>query len=244
MDYKGVIQQLKAQANPANVAGMARFGINTNATLGVPVPVLRAQAKILGTDHPLALQLWASGIHEARILASLIADRTQVNRSLMNRWARDFDSWDVCDQVCSNLFRYTPYAWEKAVEWSGHRQEFVKRAAFVLMAGLVVVEKSADDTDFLPFLDLIEREAHDPRNFVKKALNWALRTIGKRNRALNKLAVARARRILKQEDKAAQWVARDALRELNSEKIQARLRMSRSQNPSSPVGSQAKSSGA
>ena len=224
MDYKGVIQQLKAQANPANVAGMARFGINTNATLGVPVPVLRAQAKTLGTDHPLALQLWASGIHEARILASLIADRTQVNRSLMNRWARDFDSWDVCDQVCSNLFRYTPYAREKAVEWSGHRQEFVKRAAFVLMAGLVVVEKSADDTDFLPFLDLIEREAHDPRNFVKKALNWALRTIGKRNRALNKLAVARARRILKQEGKAAQWVARDALRELNSEKIQARLR--------------------
>lgn len=224
MDYKGVIQQLKAQANPANVAGMARFGINTNATLGVPVPVLRAQAKTLGTDHSLALQLWASGIHEARILASLIADRTQVNRSLMNRWARDFDSWDVCDQVCSNLFRYTPYAWEKAVEWSGHRQEFVKRAAFVLMAGLVVVEKSADDTDFLPFLDLIEREAHDPRNFVKKALNWALRTIGKRNRALNKLAVARARRILKQEGKAAQWVARDALRELNSEKIQARLR--------------------
>jgi len=224
VDYKGVIQQLKAQANPANVAGMARFGINTNATLGVPVPVLRAQAKTLGTDHPLALQLWASGIHEARILASLIADRTQVNRSLMNRWARDFDSWDVCDQVCSNLFRYTPYAREKAVEWSGHRQEFVKRAAFVLMAGLVVVEKSADDTDFLPFLDLIEREAHDPRNFVKKALNWALRTIGKRNRALNKLAVARARRILKQEGKAAQWVARDALRELNSEKIQARLR--------------------
>ena len=224
MDYKGVIQQLKAQANPANVAGMARFGINTNATLGVPVPVLRALAKSLGTDHPLALQLWASGIHEARILASLIADRTQVNRSLMNRWARDFDSWDVCDQVCSNLFRYTPYAREKAVEWSGHRQEFVKRAAFVLMAGLVMVEKSADDTDFLPFLDLIEREAHDPRNFVKKALNWALRTIGKRNRALNKLAVARARRILKQEGKAAQWVARDALRELNSEKIQARLR--------------------
>lgn len=224
MDDREVIKRLKAQANPDNVAGMARYGINPEGTLGVSIPTLRSLAKEIGTDHELALKLWDSGFHEARILASLVADKDQVSKSLMDRWAKQFDSWDVCDQVCSNLFRHTPYAWDKAVKWSGRRQEFVKRAGFVLMAGLVVADKQAPNEAFIPFLEIIEREARDDRNFVKKAVNWALRTIGKRNRALNKKAVACAKRILKQEGKSAKWIARDALRELTGEKVISRLK--------------------
>ena len=142
----------------------------------------------------------------------------------MDRWARDFDSWDVCDQVCSNLFRHTPYAWDKAVQWSARKQAFVKRAGFVLMAGLAVADKPADDKRFIPFLELIESAASDERNFVKKAVNWALRQLGKRSLYLHRKAVAAAKRIQKQESKAAQWGAKDALRELLDEKQLARLR--------------------
>jgi 3-methyladenine DNA glycosylase AlkD len=224
MQYREVVQRLKAHANADNVAGMARYGINPHNTLGVSIPYLRALAKECGKDHALALKLWDSGIHEARILASMVAEKDKVTRSMMDSWARDFDSWDVCDQVCGNLFRHTPHARDKAMQWSGRKQAFVKRAAFSLMAGMVVADKQASDESFLPFLEIIEREAHDERNFVKKAVNWALRSIGKRNRALNKQAVATARRILKQESKAARWVARDALRELTDEKVVARLK--------------------
>lgn len=222
--YRDVIKQLKAQANAHNVAGMARFGISTKDTLGVSIPILRKLAKQIGTDHQLALRLWDSGIHEARILASLIADKTEVSKSMMNRWAGDFDSWDVCDQVCSNLFRHTPYAWDKAIQWSGHKQEFVKRAGFVLMAGLAVADKQADDKRFLRFLELIESESSDERNFVKKAVNWALRQIGKRSQYLNKKALVMAKNILQQDNRAAQWIAKDALNELSSERLLARLR--------------------
>lgn len=224
MQYRDVIEQLKAEANADNVAGMARFGINTEGTLGVSIPILRKLGKQIGTDHQLALKLWDSDIHEARILASLVADKALVNKSMMNRWAGDFDSWDVCDQVCSNLFRHAPYAWDKAVEWSGRKQEFVKRAGFVLMAGLAVADKQADDKRFIAFLARIEAEASDERNFVKKAVNWALRQIGKRSLYLHKKALVRARQIQRQESKAAQWVAKDALRELLDEKLLARLR--------------------
>jgi len=224
MRYRDVISELKAHANPDNVAGMARFGINPHNTLGVSIPWLRNLAKAIGKDHALALKLWDSGIHEARILASMVAERDKVSRAMMDRWAREFDSWDVCDQVCGNLFRYTPYARDKAVQWSSRKQEFVKRAAFSLMAGIVVADKQAENASFLPFLEIIERQAHDERNFVKKAVNWALRAIGKRNLYLNKKAVATARRILKQQSKASQWVARDALRELTDEGLEERLK--------------------
>lgn len=210
-----IIAQLRAQANPENVAGMARYGINPRNTLGVKIPVLREIAKQHRRDHALALQLWDSGIHEARILATLIADPKQVTEQQMERWVRGFDSWDVCDQCCSNLFDKTRYAWDKAVEWCKRDEEFVRRAGFVLMAALAVHDKKASDDRFLPFLTLIEQGATDERNFVKKAVNWALRQIGKRSPQLRKAAMQSARRIQKQDSKAARWVAADALRELN-----------------------------
>jgi 3-methyladenine DNA glycosylase AlkD len=223
MTAESIIAELKAQANPANVAGMARFGINPKNTLGVSIPLLRAMAKRIGRDHALARGLWASGIHEARILAALVDDPAEVAEAQLERWARDFDSWDVCDGVCGNLFDRTPFAAAKAVEWSARDEEFVKRAAFVLMAALAVHDKKATDERFRKFLPLIEREATDERNFVKKAVNWALRQIGKRNRALNGAAIAAAKRIRKIDSKSARWIAADALRELESEAVRGRL---------------------
>lgn len=214
MQVDDIIAQLRVQANPENVAGMARYGINPHNTLGVKIPVLRDLAKQHRRDHALALQLWDSGIHEARILATMIADPKQVTEQLMEHWVRGFDSWDVCDQCCSNLFDKTPYAWDKAVEWCKRDEEFVRRAGFVLMAALAVHDKKANDDRFLPFLALIEQGATDERNFVKKAVNWALRQIGKRSPQLRKAAMQSARRIQKQDSKAARWVAADALREL------------------------------
>jgi len=214
MDCGEVLDRLRSQANPANVAGMARYGINTNGTLGVPVTVLRGLAREIGKDHDLALQLWASGIHEARILATLVDELARVTPGQMNRWARDFDSWDVCDQACQNLFRYSPNAFAKAAEWSHARGEFVRRAGFSLMAGLAVKAKTAPDAAFEAFLPLIAGAAGDSRNMVKKAANWALRGIGKRNPRLRKLAIAAAEEIHAQGTPSARWIASDALREL------------------------------
>lgn len=213
-----VIEKLKSLANPANVAGMARYGINSSGTLGVPVPVLRQLARETGKDHSLALALWASGLHEARILASMVDDPNLVTEAQMEGWVAGFDSWDICDQVCSNLFDKTPYAHAKAVEWSRRREEFVKRAGFALMACLAVHDKKAGDRDMLKFLPYIEKGAVDERNFVRKAVNWALRQIGKRNGALRPAAIECARRILKLDSKSARWVASDALRELETRK--------------------------
>jgi 3-methyladenine DNA glycosylase AlkD len=218
-----ILEKLKAQANPGNVEGMARYGINPQNTLGVPMPVLRGMAREIKRDHPLALKLWDSGLHEARILAGLIADPGQVDEQLMERWVHDFDSWDVCDQVCSNLFDRTPFAYSKAVEWSSRQPEFVKRAGFVLMAALAVHDKKAPDSAFEPFFPLILREAADGRNFVKKAVNWALRGLGKRNRVLNARAIQTAQDIALMDSKTARWVAAGAVRELTSESIQTRL---------------------
>lgn len=220
---KEIIQQLKALANPANVEGMARYGINPHNTLGVSMPALRAIARQTKLNHALALELWDSGIHEARILAALVADPKQVDEELMERWVHDFDSWDVCDQVCSNLFDKTPLAYCKATEWAGRQPEFVKRAGFVLMAALAVHDKKASNQAFEAFFPVILREAHDERNFVKKAVNWALRGIGKRNRALNIRAIDLAQQIAQLDSRAARWIARDALRELTSSKIQIKL---------------------
>ncbi len=219
-----ILKLLQSQANPDNVAGMARYGINPHNTLGVSIPQLRKLAREQGKDHSLALALWQTGIHEARLLASMVDDFHQVDEAQMERWVQDFDSWDICDQVVSNLFDRTPFAYEKAQEWSARSEEFVKRAGFVLMAGLAVHDKKAPDAAFASFFPILVREACDERNFVKKAVNWALRGLGKRNRSLNRVAIRTAQEIQELNCKAARWIAADALRELTSEKIQSRLK--------------------
>ena len=178
----------------------------------------------IGNDHKLAQLLWASGIHEARILAGLVDEPALVTERQLERWALDFDSWDVCDLACSNLFDRTPWAYRKAHEWSAREETFVKRAGFVLMAALSVHDKTAPDIAFTQFFPLIRREAGDDRNFVKKAVNWALRQIGKRNLALNRAAVKVAQNIQRQNTRSARWIAADALRELKSDKILAMIR--------------------
>ncbi len=203
---------------------MARFGINPEGTLGVSIPVIRGIAKRHRKNHELALKLWRTKIHEARLLAGFIEDPACVTEKQAESWARDFDSWDVCDQVCSNVFDATPFAWKKVRQWTRRKEEFVKRAGFVLMACLAVHDKRAQDKDFLSFLPIIKREARDERNFVRKAVNWALRQIGKRNSALNAAAIKTARDISKIDFKAARWIAADALRELESKAVQKRLK--------------------
>jgi 3-methyladenine DNA glycosylase AlkD len=214
-----VLKSLKAMANPANVEGMARFGINPKNTLGVSMPALRKVGKEIGKDHQLALGLWDSGVHEARILAGLIDEPSLVTEEQMERWVRDFDSWDVCDQVCMNLFDKTPIAYDKAVAWSHHDGEFVKRAGYALIAVLAVHDKKASDEKLAMFFSHIIRGADDERNFVKKAVNWALRQIGKRNPALCEKALKCARQIAAIDSKAARWIAADAIRELEKKKF-------------------------
>lgn len=213
----------KSLSNPEAVMGMARFGINPENTYGISIPDLRKMAKEIGRDHPLAQELWSSGIHEARILAGMIDDPKMVTEEQMESWVKDFDSWDVCDQCCMNLFEETKSAYQKCVEWSSREEEFVKRAGFVLMARLAVSDKSAKDEMFLKFLPVIEREAIDNRNFVKKAVNWALRQIGKRNIQLNKMAIRTAKKIQGMDSKSAKWIASDAIQELTSKEVQERL---------------------
>jgi 3-methyladenine DNA glycosylase AlkD len=187
---------------------MARYGISTRGTLGVPVHELRTLARQIGRNHALALELWATGVHEARILATIIDDPARVTRRQMNSWARDFDSWDVCDQACQNLFRFTPHAWMMAAKWAPSRREFVRRAAFALMAGLAGKDKNARDADFIALFPLIAAASADEHRIVRKAANWALRAIGKRNPALRRAAIAAAREI----------GDHDALRELQSKR--------------------------
>jgi 3-methyladenine DNA glycosylase AlkD len=203
---------------------MARFGINVNNALGISVTQLRKLARQIVRDHDLAKKLWATGIHEARILATIVDVPTEVTEVQMEAWAAEFNSWDLVDQCCGNLFDKTPHAWDKAMEWSGREEQFVKRAGFALMAYLAVHDKKAADGRFERFLPIIQREASDDRNFVKKAVNWALRQIGKRNARLNELAIQRAERIKKLDSKAARWIAADALRELTKPSVQQRVR--------------------
>jgi 3-methyladenine DNA glycosylase AlkD len=211
-----LLEQLRAHANPANVAGMARYGINSEGTLGVPMPMLRALAKKAGRSHSVAAALWASGIHEARILATLVEEPDRVTPRQMDRWARDFDSWDICDQACQNLFRYLPAAFDKAAEWGHAKREFVRRAGFSLMAGLAVKAKTAADGSFEAFFPVILEAATDERNMVKKGVNWALRAIGKRNPRLRVKAMRVAEQMRKLDSPAARWIAADALRELRA----------------------------
>jgi 3-methyladenine DNA glycosylase AlkD len=218
-----VLSRLQSMSNRENVAGMVRFGINPKNTYGISIPDLRRIAKELRRNHGLALELWRSGIHEARILASMIDDPQKVTSSQMEQWVRDFDSWDVCDQCCSNLFEKTALASRKAVEWSSRKEEFVKRAAFALIAALAVHDRTLDDAQFKRFLKIISVQSNDERNLVKKAVNWALRQIGKRSSGLNRAAIATAKKIQQHPSKAAHWIAADALRELTSLAVQQRL---------------------
>jgi 3-methyladenine DNA glycosylase AlkD len=224
MEVNEIINQLKSMSNPEDAAGMARFGINTEKAFGIRIPVLRKIAKDYGRDHELAQALWDSGYHEARILASMVDDPKLVTEAQMEAWALDFNSWDLCDQVCGNLFDKAPMGFEKAVAWTGRPEEFVKRAGFAIPAWGAFHLKKLPDSAFEVFFPLMVREATDKRNFVKKAVNWALRNIGKRNLALHARAIEVAEQIAAIDDKTAQWIASDALRELRSEKIVARLK--------------------
>jgi 3-methyladenine DNA glycosylase AlkD len=226
LSVETVLAELRSKGDPKSVEGMARFGISSEKTLGVSVPTLRSMARRVGTDHSLAIGLWRSGVHEARILASMVDDPERVSKKQMDDWAWDFDSWDVCDQCCGNLFDKTPHAFAKAAEWSGEEEEFVKRAGYVLLAVLAVHDKGAPDSAFIEFFRSIERGAADSRNFVKKAVNWALRQIGKRNVSLNREAISLATKIGKSDSPAARWVASDALRELKSRAVRRKVRRS------------------
>lgn len=202
---------------------MARYGIATQKALGVAIPDLRRLARAIGRDHDLAVRLWETEVHEARILASMIDDPAEVTEAQMEAWVHDLDSWDLCDQVCGNLFDRTRYAFRRAVAWSGRDEEFVKRAGFAVMAWAAVHRKDVDDREFEAFLPIIRAEATDERNFVKKAVNWALRQIGKRSPELNAKAIETAELIQKQDSKAARWTGSDALRELTSAAVRERL---------------------
>jgi 3-methyladenine DNA glycosylase AlkD len=213
-----IVSGIRAMGNPANVAGMARFGINPDTAARVSMPFIRGKAKEIGKNHKLALEVLGAGLHEAKNLAALVDEPAAVTEKQMEKWVSDFDSWDVCDQVCGNLFDKTRFAYEKVAEWTSRDEEFVKRAGFVLIAMLSVHDKKAADVEFIKFLPIVVSGADDDRNFVKKAVNWALRQIGKRNMALNARAIATAEMIRASDSKSARWVATDALRELTSEK--------------------------
>ncbi|MGI6208000.1 MAG: DNA alkylation repair protein [Anaerolineae bacterium] len=225
MTLDEVVCELQRLADPTSLAGMARFGITPQKALGVRVPDLRRLARRIGTDRDLARQLWDAALRETQILASMVDDPAQVTEDQMEAWAASFTYWEICDQVCMNLFAYTPFAWAKAEEWSGREEEFVKRAGFVLMARLAVSDKSAHDRSFESFLPLIERESGDPRPMVRKAVNWALRQIGKRSPALWHQAMPVAARLADSSVPSARWVGRDALRELDSEEVRKRLQI-------------------
>ena len=216
--------ELRRLGTRRNVRGMARFGIRAKTVYGVAKPKMDVLARRIGKNHRLALRLWDSGVHDARILAGMVDQAKLVTSRQMNRWMRDFDNWDVCDGTCCHLFVFAKPAWQKALSWSGRRAEFQKRAGFALMAYLALHDKRAGDREYSRCFPIIRREASDDRNFVRKAVNWALRQIGKRNLKLNRAAIREAERIQKMDTKASRWIAADALRELRSEAVQRRLR--------------------
>ena len=219
-----ILRRLEAKARPNQLEGMARFGMVTERRLGASIPDMRAMSKELGKDHRLAAELWETGIAEARILASMVDDPDKLSETQMEDWVKGINSWDVCDQVCQNLFEKSPLAWKKVNDWSRRDDEFTRRAAYALLACLAWHDKDAKDAKFIKLLPVVKRGATDGRNFVKKAVNWALRNIGKRNPNLNKAAIKTAREILRIDSSTARWVASDAIRELSSKAVQRRLR--------------------
>jgi 3-methyladenine DNA glycosylase AlkD len=214
---------LKAKSSKAVVVSMSKFGIDAKDAIGVTVPEIRKIAKTVGKNHKIALELWDSKIHDARVLASMVDDPKLVTEAQMESWVKEISSWDVCDSCCGNLFDKTKFAYTKATEWSKRKEEYVKRAGFALMAYIAVHDKAASNNELAKFLPIIERESVDDRNFVKKAVNWALRQIGKRNKELNRQAISMAERIILKDSKSARWIATDALRELKSDAVQGRL---------------------
>lgn len=219
MDDEQVLRRLERLRNKTFAKGMERFGVRPKTrVLGVSVPAIRKIAKSIGTDHDLALQLFESGIHEARLLATMVADSNQLTEKQFETWVDSFDSWDIVDSSCSNLFRKVSFSYKKIFELSTKKEEFVKRTAFALMASFAVHSQELQDKDFIVFFPLIKREAVDERNFVKKAVNWALRQVGKRSKSLNAKALILAKEILKINSKSAMWIAKDAIRELESKK--------------------------
>jgi 3-methyladenine DNA glycosylase AlkD len=223
VDKNEVMQWLERQGTRRTVEGMARYGIEAERAFGVPMATLLSLSKRLGKDHALSLALWESGWYEARLLAALVGDPERVTRRQMNAWAAGFENWADCDTVCFKLFDRTPFAWEKARQWSASPRELVKRGGFVLMACLALHDKTAPDKSFLAWLPIIEKGAHDERNFVKKGVSWALRAIGRRNLALNGAALEVAKRLAQSEEAACRWVGKDAQRELASPKVRAQL---------------------
>lgn len=221
--FEDILKQLKTKANTENVQGMARFGMATDKRLGISIPDLRKLAKSVGKGHALALELWNTGIPEAQIVAALVAEPEKLTAAQMDDWVKDFNSWDVCDQICMNLFDKTPLAWGKIHEWAKRDEEFVKRAAFALIACLAWHNKTAPDEAFANLIPVIENGATDERNFVKKAVSWALRHIGKRNVNLHTVAMQAAEKMQQSESKTARWIAKDAIRDLTSEATMRKL---------------------
>lgn len=219
-----VLETLKGMSRPNQVAGMAHYGMSAEGRLGISVPEMRKLAKQLGKHHQLALDLWSTGIPEAQIVAGMVAEPEKLTEDQMEDWVKDINSWDVCDQVSMNLFEKSPLVWRKILDWSEREEEFVKRCAYALIACLAWHDKKAGDDRFIQLMPVIKRGATDERNFVKKAVNWALRNIGKRNPNLNKVAIKTAKEIQQVDSKAARWIAADAIRELQSEAVQKRVR--------------------
>jgi len=225
--YNQILTQLKSKANPDAVQGMARFGITPDKVFGVSIPELRKMGKEIGKDHEVAQKLWGAQYRETMIIASMIEEPEKVTNEQMENWVNDFYDWEICDQCIMNLFEKKTNAYDKAMEWAERIEEFVKRAGFVLMARLAVSDKKAPDNKFLPFFPFIKQGATDNRNFVKKAVNWALRQIGKRNLALNTGAIEIAKEISTIDSKSARWIVSDALRELTGDAVQTRLKQRR-----------------
>ena len=219
-----VVEKLRAKARPDQLAGMARYGMKTEHRLGVQIPEMRKIAKETGKNHTLALELWKTGIAEARIVAAMVDEPEKLTEAQMDAWVKDIDSWDIGDQVCMNLFEKTPLAWKKIVDWSKRKEEFVKRTAYGLLACSAWHDKTAEDTRFAGLFPVIAHGALDERSSIKKAVSWALRNIGKRNPSLNKEALRLAQEIRKSGTKSARWVASDVIRELESEAVQKRLK--------------------
>ncbi|KYK20536.1 DNA alkylation repair protein [Thermoplasmatales archaeon SG8-52-4] len=223
MRYEDVLNQLQSMGDPKNIQGMGRFGIKTENNYGNSVTTLRNYAKKIGKNHDLALKLWKTGIRDARMVAACIEDPSKTSEEQIDQWVKDIDSWDICDHCCGHFFDKTPFAYKKVREWTKSNELFIKRAGFSLIAWLAVHDKKKSDKEFEELLKIIKKESIDERNYVKKAVNWALRQIGKRNWNMNKEAIAIAKEIKKIDSKSAKWIASDAIRELTSEKVRQRL---------------------
>lgn len=224
MTLKEVVTQIKKHANPENVERMARFGITAKKAYGVSTPVLRKIAKDIGKNHELAQELWKTEIYEARKIACMIEDPRKVTEKQMDKWVNDFDSWGICDTCCGDLFDKTDIVYKKVNQWVKSKKEFVRRAGFATIAWFAVHDKKTSDGDLEKFFTLIKKYSTDERNFVKKAVNWALRQIGKRNLKLNREAVKVAKEIKEMDSKSAKWIANDAIRELTSKEVKKRLK--------------------